>query len=333
MAAKAKSKTNNNEGSNFEQYAKSTVKTFLLMNKNHFRSSSFWLGNLLIPIMVVLTAGNLFPIYYSYIWIVFISLTFAGLASYGTLLYVIRKSTIKKNFDMTATESSALYSGMMMVMVEVMVITMTVVILSIFTFDSLGILSHHWSFEKDPVDNWIVWKEIDWLMVNHYMLMSAVTVFAIAFFFEQTLKTQKNFFIASFVYILYGMFFSGIMTNTIFIMPDGTAGVLQTGDWDSLGEGDFSNVNPNGIIGAYLVGGIPWFLGIIMPHYGLNQLASNTINQAMYNADGIINGYITSPTFFAYFGDHGVKWYWIWPLIQIWIMFLVGGMLARYDDK
>ena len=339
--------------SNFEQYAKSTIKTFLLMNKNHFRSSSFWLGNILIPMIVILTAGSLFPVFYSYIWMVFISLTFAGLSGYGTLLYVIRKSTIKKNFDMTATESSALYSGMLMTMFEIMFITMFIVILSLFIFDELGLLSHQWSFDiKDvTLGSKIIWGKIDWIMVITYTNTSTIIIFALAFFFEQTLKTQKNFFIASFIYIIYGMFFSGIMTSTIFIKPDGNAGVLSVNDWDHLGEGEFINIDTNGIIRSYLIGGIPWFLGIIMPHYGLNQLAINTINQGMELADGTImnphlwlqvnNGVEPSTfsevsattTFLTHASDGIVMAYWIIPLVQVWLLFLVGGMLARYKDK
>lgn len=336
------------EENNFVQYSKSTAKTFLLMMKNHFRSSSFYLGNLIMPIVITLMLGNLFPINYSFIWILFISTTFAGFSSYGTLLFAIRKSTIKKNFDMTATESSSLYSAMFIMLVFVILITVGIIFISILTFDGFNLLSHDWTFptETSDIEKHIDWKYVDYVMIDHYMFMSAIILFSLCFFFEQLLATQRNFFIASFIYLLAGILFSGTWSCSIYISSTtGKAGIIHVSDMSKLGEGEYEYVEVAGIMPSYMAGAIPWWIGQFLPHYGLNQLAYNSLNQAWASSDpsivssdnpvGLLNPEYTqlSPTMFTHMGDKGVLQYTLLPIIEILLLLFVGSYLARYKDK
>lgn len=328
-----------NEDNNFMQFAKSTSQTYKLMMKNHFRSSSFYLGNILIPIMLVITLGNLFPINYSFIWMIFIGSTFAAFAAYGTLLFIIKKSTIKKNFDMTATESSSLYAGMFLIMSAIVFITLVIILVAIMAFDALGLISHDFFFVDKNAPEYhekhINWLKIDWITLLFYFAITTVSSFSISFFFEQVLNTQKNFFIAAFVYLLGGLFFTGLWSGTIYITNEGLASIITVDN--AVDENWFAEtnyVNPAWVQPAYMAGSVPWIISQVFPHYGINQISYNIINSGWSDKEGLLLPWFSDQgTMMNHVLDNKVEYYFAMPFIESAVLISIGSALAGSKEK
>lgn len=332
----------NEEDNNFIQFSKSTIKTYLLMMSKHFTSLSFYMGNIFIPLLVVLALGNLFPIWYSFIWTLFIGTTFAGMSAYGTLFFIIKNSTIKKNFDMTATESSALYFGTFLMLLTVMTITITVVLFSVFIFDSLNILSHFF-FSAPPevkeVNYTIDWGKVDWLMINHYLWSTTFIIFVLCFFLEQILTTQKNFFIAAFIYLFGGLFFSGLWSPSLYVSTgvlhdEGTLHIIHKSVVNEIGVNpEYDNIISYITMPSYMAGAFPWCVSMFVPHFGLNQTAFYSLAKGWSSQGNLVYDWLPEFTMLTKLHDGTVLMYALQPFVVSIILLVSASLVARYKDK
>ncbi|NQX83174.1 MAG: hypothetical protein HRS50_00465 [Mycoplasmataceae bacterium] len=318
------------ENSNLFTFFLATSNTYILMIKNHFKSSSFYLGNLLIPIMIVFSCGILFPIYYSFIWMLFISMSFSAFAAYGTLFFTIRKSTMMKNVDMTANESSTLYLATLLIMLSVTFITFVVIILTLISFDNFGFLSHQWFFNNsnnlEGIKS-INWFNIWWDMIGYYWITQSILVFSMSFFIEQLVSTQKNFFIIVFIYMLGGLFFGGIFSPTMYIDSNGEVIILTQENLK-----DLSGLELQGIIPTYQQGGAMWFISQLWPHYGLNQLAFNSLESATVDGVGNLSSW-HDIRIWEIINLNGILYYVFMPWLYIVFGILMGGILDRFKKE
>lgn len=265
------------EESNFMTFFSAASNSYVLMMRNHFKSSSFYLGNLLIPLLVVVSCGILFPITYSFIWMLFFSSAFSSFAAYGTLFFSIRKSSMMKNIDMTVNESSSLYFSTLAVIFSVSGIAIIVMLVSLIGLSSIIIAGHPFLSNQFGFNNNkpagvrdVHWEKIWWDMLVYYWASQAILAFAMSFLIEQITTTQKNYFTVVFVYMIGAFFFGGIMSPTV-IVENGILSI-RTVEKTNGTEG-----SSEGIITTLQAGGALWWISQLWPHFGINQLAFNTI--------------------------------------------------------
>ncbi|BDU67505.1 MAG: hypothetical protein TYPL_1580 [Candidatus Tyloplasma litorale] len=323
---------NENFLSNSQTFLDSLSNVYFLLLKNHFKSSSFYLGNLLIPIIIVLSLSVMLPITYGFTWIIFITMTFSAFAGYGTLFFTIRKSTMIKNVDMTVNQSSSLYIGTLIVMLTITLITFLVVFFSIIFFDLTNILLHQFVYEVDDPTTYryIKWLKIDWSMITYYWFTQTILVFAISFFIEKIFSTQKNYFIFALIYLLGGIFFSGIFSSTLYINENNDLMALDYDTFDNL-----NNFERQGYVSVYLWGQPLWWASQLWPHYGLNQLISHSIDAASYTIDSsntIIHSKWWEYNIFQNLSKNSL-YYLIIPWIWIFIFLFISSILERYKKN
>ncbi len=299
------------------------------------------------------------PIIIGGIWILFLSLTFAGLSTYGTLFFSMRKSTIIKNISITSNQTSTLYFATFWMIFISIFTTITIVILTLITFDSIGIMKHWMDITNgtiidsttgeeivNPVGIWYTdYSEICWGMLLHYALLQTFLCFSISFFAEQVVSTQRNFFIFAMIYIVAGIFFSGIFCQTIYIDEFGLVDVIEEG-MTTQELGGVTGLSP------YLWGNFSWLIGQFFPHFGINQLSASIfaagswhyeIINPVYDSSGklieatlgedIVWNNWHDVTVLGSLDSIRIKYYafmpWIWSLILIYF----GSMLERYNKN
>ncbi len=273
---------------NASTFISASSHTFGLMARAHFKGSSFYLGNVLIPILVATGVGAFMPMAYGFIWVLFIAITFSGLSTYGTVFFTIRKSTIIKNINMTANETGSLYFSTFLLLGVSMFATMLVIIEYTMFLDLIGYSMYSLSYYSgDPSKLWYVsWPDVFlsgglW----YYWIEQIFLCFSLSFFVEKVVSTQKNFFIFALIYIVAGIFFSGMISNTLYINSDGMVDVVHTGNEENLSYD---------VVMAYQWGQPLWIIGQFFPHFGANQLVANVSQQASWhygwiNTDGTKN--------------------------------------------
>ncbi len=277
----------NDFGADAQTLLQSTSNTFLLMAKSHFNGSSFYLGNIFIPILVVTGVSAFMPMINGLMWVMFIGMTFSGLATYGTIFFTIRKSTIVKNINLTSTQTASIYLSMFILIGLSLFITFNVILVWAMLMDieeiSFAMHSLQVIDESDPANWESVWY-LDWGLIMgsgglwYYMVEQIFLCFSLSFFVEKIVSTQKNFFIFIFVYILAGIFFSGMFSSTLYIDQNNNIGVIDISD-ESYVE-DLQGVM---ILEPYTWGEPLWWVGQFFPHFGANQLAINIGQQAAHH--------------------------------------------------
>ncbi len=322
-------------------FFQATSNNFALMAKAHFRGSSFFLGNVLIPILISTGVSLFFPMTYGFVWTLYLSMTFSGMATYGTVFFSIRKSSIVKNINLTATESGTLYMATFMLIGLSLFITFSVIIGWTVFLDVTGVAIYEFAIYNNgnPAGIWY----IDWLEVMtsqalwYYWIEQVFLCFSLSFFFEKVVSTQKNFFILTFAYILAGIFFSGIFTNTLYVTSNGMVDVVD--ESTTLEE-----LNGIAVLKPYMWGHTGWWVGQFFPHFGANQLVATSSQSGAYQ-------YAFDPTTFEVDYTEIIynKWYnlnifscinswkvsyyaampWIWTIVLIWI----SAMIERYDKN
>lgn len=267
---------------NTDTFIFASFNTYLLMIKNHFRSSSFYLGNVFIPFIVTFSVGIYFPIAYGFSWMMFLSMTFAGLTTYGTLFFTIRKSTMIKNIQMTANDTSTLYFATFWVILTSLFVTLLFIIATIAILEVSGIVNYAFFYNNinlvDPVETpmdwanyWVInYKEVWWTMIIYYWITQSFLCFSMGFLIEKVATTQKNFFIIVLVYMVGGLIFAGIFCNSLDVNSSGEIVIF---DKSVVGKGETSEGR------AYqLLWGEPmWWVSQLWPHYTLNQIAGNSL--------------------------------------------------------
>lgn len=303
--------------------------SYTLMLQNHFKSSSFYLGNILIPVMTVFSCSILFPITFSFIWMLFISMAFTSFSSYGTLFFTIKKSTMMKNINLTMNESASLYIATLLIILTTTFITLGVILGSLAILDSLGMVSHSWFYETPTTETaqHINWKNIWWEMLFYYWFLQALIAFSISFVIENLLSTQKNYFIVIFIYMLAGFFFGGIMSGTLDTDGTGSITVITDEQIDSWFE--TGSPKSQGIIIPYQWGHPMWFVSQLWPHYGLNQMAFNIMKAGTYSIDEPLSQW-SNARFFTEINNSKVIYYMITPYAYIAFFLWLGGNLNRY---
>ncbi len=321
-------KSNNNESKGFFTFIDSTSNLFLLMMKNHFRGSSFWMGNLIIPFFVTLAISILFPITYGFIWMLFINITFTGFITYGILFFSIRKSTIMKNIDMTSLETTSLYSATLLSMLLSTFITFIVLFSSLLIFYYAGIASTHFFYVSDPEKySYVKWQNIWWSAIVYYWINSVILTFSMSFVIEKIVSTQKNFFLIAFIYLLGGLFFSGIMSNGIYLDGQDHAKVLTVELWNNTPK------LQSGAMKSYLWGQPAWFFSQLWPHYGLNQIVFNSLEVGSYTHNGGSSAWQHMSFLKEISFDSKIAYYAIMPWLYSALGYFIGGMLVKYDLK
>lgn len=254
--------------------------TYVLMMKKHMLSSSFYIGNILIPFFCSLCLGIFFPFSYSAIWIFFISLTFSTFASYGTLFFTIKKSTMMKNIEITNNETITLYFATFWVLLSTSFLTIFVDLIFSYFFNYIELTTNKFIFLNDinMNYNYIQYSEIWWNLLVYYWITQTLLIFSLSFFIEQILKTQKNFFIFVFTYILGGIVFSGIFSSTLSVNSDTFSVQVVTKD---IFE-NWNQTERQGYVEKLLWGSPMWKISQLWPHYGLNQICFNIIESGSY---------------------------------------------------
>ncbi len=346
---------------NAETFLSASFNTYWLMIRNHFRSSSFYLGNVLIPFIVTVAAGIYFPITFGFVWMVFLSMTFAGLSTYGTLFFTIRKSTMVKNIQMTANESGTLYFATFWVIFTSLFVTLIFVLATIFILEETGLIGNAFFYNKmdlespwltpsDWINYWVIdFKEVWWSMIFYYWIIQTFVCFSMAFFIEKVVSTQKNFFIIVLIYIIGGLVFAGLFTNSLDV-EDGQIIAFRT---DVEGEAT------EGRAYALLWGQPLWWVSQLWPHYSMNQMVANSmfVGAHHYVPEGsqfsdIINNIdydSLDPEIWPMFKDaeylnqwssvnmiDSIKspeaiYYMVMPWVWCVLMIFVAGMLERHD--
>lgn len=310
-------------------FFQSTSNTFLLMIKTHFKGSSFYISNLLIPIIVTLGIVSFMTLTYGIIWILFLTLTFAGLSTYGTIFFTIRKSTLIKNISMTSNETGTLYFATFWLILSSITITFFVVILTCIFFDKIGLVMHQLAFNNDnPIGIWYTnYSAISWAMLFNYLFTQAIICFSLSFVIEQVFGTQKNFFIFSMVYVVAGIFFSGMFSSTLYISKNNVVDVVSN-------DTTIEDLQGIAVIKTYMWGNTLWKVGQLFPHFGLNQMAGQSFSVGAYHYDSageIIWNKWHYINVFTDIGTPKVLWYilspWLWTLLLI----SLGSTLERYN--
>lgn len=323
--------------SNMLTFFDTSWNTFKLMSKSHFRGSSFYLGNVLIPMMISLGVLAFMTIQVGFIWIMFLSVTFAGLATYGTLFFSIRKSTMIKNIEITANETTSLYFATFFVMLVSIFLTMAVCLLSMFILDKTGYAMTHLMFGRTDVSGddgamlsvfAIQWLAIQWSMIIYYGFVQTFLCFSMAFFIEQTTNTQRNFFLIVLIYIVAGIFFAGIFSGTLYVSEDGSISVIDISD-------NLEDLDGIAAIPGQLKGTPMWVVSQLFPHYGLNQIAMNTITHGSYHPLSTgkdwtnwheVNIFETTNSAWA---TYYIVVPWIWSAVLI----SIGANIERYGEN
>lgn len=289
--------------SRFNTFFETTANTFMLMCKTHFKGSSFYLGNLFIPILISSGVCVFMTMTYGFIWILFLAMTFAGLTTYGTVFYVIRKSTIIKNINMTSNESSTLYLATFLLIGLSLFITFNVILGWTMMLDHVGYIPHEMEIYNNgnPTGIWFV----NWGLVMgnaslwYYLVEQIFLCFSLSFLVEKAVNSQKDFFMFVFIYIVAGIFFSGMFSNTLYITESGQIDIVtdsvQLQHQEAIASGDPNAYDPlNGIavLDPYMWGNPLWWVGQFFPHFGANQMVANITQASAYHE---ITTIITSP--------------------------------------
>ncbi len=274
-------------GADIHTFLHSTSNTFLLMVKCHFKGSSFYLGNILIPILIVTGVSAFMPMINGLMWVMFLGMTFSGLATYGTIFFTIRKSTIVKNIDLTSTQSASIYLSIFVLIGLSLFITFNIILgwSMLLDIEEISFAMHSMQVvdESDPANWESVWY-LDWGLIMgsgglwYYMIEQIFLCFSLSFFVEKIVNTQKNFFIFVFIYILAGIFFSGMFSSTMYIDKAGEVGVIDISDPSYTEE-----LQGVMILEPYTWGQPLWWIGQFFPHFGANQLAINIGQQAAHH--------------------------------------------------
>ncbi len=253
----------------------SSSHTYKLLMKAHFTGSSFYLGNLFIPMLITFGVLGFMPPYVGISWILFLTLTFAGLSTYGTLFFTLRNSTIIKNVTMTSNETSTLYFSTFWAMFTSIIVTTIVYMSTIIFLDKVGFTIDQMSVisTKDAQGWTIDYSEIWWGVIIYYAIMQTLVCFSLSFVVEQLVSTQKNFFIYTLVYILAGIFFSGMISGTLYINNSGIVDVIPE---------DLTDYEGVMLIKELQWGSPMWIVGQFFPHYGLNQIVWNSLSGGAY---------------------------------------------------
>lgn len=262
-----------------------TYNNFILMTKVHFRGSSFYLGNILIPILITIGVMTFIPIHHSIIWMLFMGLTFSGLSTYGTVFFAVRKSTLINNVSLTRDKMSSLYFSTFLLMGVVLVITFFVLMSSGLFLDVINYASQTIRFGNiiNPPKE-LLWH-LDWgkLILDagiwYYLVEQIFICFALSFFIEKIVTTQKNFFIFLMIYITGGIFFSGIFSSSLYLNESNQLMIMDHNEMQNIPDVFF--------LRPYCWGGYSWWLGQLFPHFGANQLAINISRQCSYRVDAI----------------------------------------------
>ncbi len=333
-------------------FFQATSNNFALMAKAHFRGSSFFLGNLLIPIMITFGFCSLMTIQVGITWILFFSMTFSGLSTYGTVFFSIRKSSIMKNINLTSTETATLYCSTFMLIGISLSVTLFVAYFSAIIYDAIGVTPHEFGFYNhgNPAGIWY----IDWKLfiiqpsVWYYWIEQIILCFSLSFFVEKVVSTQKNFFIFAVTYMLAGVFFSGIMSTSIYVGEDGIVRIIT----DDTTMEELNGVAP---MHPYLWGNGGWWMSQFFPHYGANQFVSvsaqaaswhydfmvdPTTGEYMVGADGnpiyldtIVYNRWYNLNMFQSMGSRELEYYaiapWAWSALLIWM----SAMIERFDKN
>ncbi len=333
-------------------FFQATSNNFALMAKAHFRGSSFYLGNLFIPFMITFGICGMMTITYGLTWMLYFSMTFTGLATYGTVFFEIRKSSLMKNLNLTSTESASLYCSTFMLIGVSLSITLFVVYFSALFFDKIGFASYEFEFYNNgnPLGIWY----IDWSVlitqpsIWYYWIEQIILCFSLSFFVEKIVSTQKNFFIFAFAYILAGVFFAGIMSTTMYVGSDGVVRIID----DSTTLEELNGVLP---MQPYLWGHGGWWASQFFPHYAANQFLSCAGQAASWHYDFVVDpstgDYMVGPDGNPILLDEIVynRWYnlnifqsmdswqmeyyaiapWAWSALLIWI----SAVIERYDKN
>lgn len=326
-------------GTNIATFSHQFWNTFSLMMRSHFSGSSFYLANVIIPIIITLSLGIVFPLYWDFSYFMYLSTLFAAFAAYGTLFFQIKKSTMIKNIELTATETTSLYFATFFVVLFVTFIAMAVVFVTIFIFDGIGILRHVWTASDvsfvdtiNPLRRKIDWSEIWWSMVIYYWVMSTLVTFSMSFFFEQLVSTQTRYYILVFIYMTWTMFNGGTIGSTLFYDVDEQQLVYITREnFDTYWNGDLVYVIGNAV--PFMTLEPMWYLQQLTPHYGLNQFAFNTFNAGSYyiDSDGVQQWTIWHDLNMFDLAHWHVLYYVLFPPVWSFTFFFVGGMIERYS--
>ncbi len=329
---------------NAATFFEATSNNFSLMARAHFRGSSFFLGNIFIPLLVTFGVSALMAMTFGFAWILFITMTFSGLATYGTVFFTIRKSSIMKNINLTSTESATLYTSTFLLIGVSLSITMIIVLFFCWFLDVVGFTAHEFEFYNhgNPAGMWYIeWKTlITDPTVVYYWIEQIVLCFSLSFFVEKVVATQKNFFIFVFVYILTGLFFGGLMASTLYVDASGNVQIIT--DDTTLEElGGVAQMKP------YLWGTSGWKVSQLFPHFGANQIVMNASQASAYQYDfnilddgtyeifenSIIYNKWYNLNIFTSIDSWQVDYYlvspWAWCALLLWI----SAMIERFDKN
>ncbi len=313
----------------FTTFFNSSANNFVLMAWAHFRGSSFYLGNVMIPILITLGVAAFMPIVVGFTWILFLALTFTGLATYGTVFFSIRKSTIIKNINLTTTETGPLYFATFVLLGVSLFVTINVIVCWLFILDNVGFLVTPDIFINDSTTGW----DVSWIKVySHpmlwfYWMEQVILCFSLSFFFEKVVETQKNFFMCVFVYILAGIFFSGIMAPGVYINSSNEVMTVT----EDVPDSDLNGVKA---VPMYLWGNELWIIGQFFPHFGANQLVASVAQASSTTTNEfgeIIQNKWADINVLRSLGDWKVRYYAFMPWIWMFILLYVASMLERYN--
>lgn len=319
--------------SNSQTFIQSTSNNFMLMAKAHFKGSSFYLGNIMIPILITVGVLAFVPVINGIIWMLFMGMTFSGLATYGTIFFTIRKSTIIKNVNLTATKTGSLYLSTFLLLGVSMFVTFLTLIITGAILDSIGFATQALQIGEtadiDPNTYWNVsWK----LMISngglwYYLIEQIFLCFSLSFFVEKVVSTQKNFFLFVAIYVLAGIFFSGMFSSSLYIDSAGEVAVI---DPDTLTAPDTQDVL---FLEPYCWGGFNWWIGQFFPHFGANQLAINIgqqCSQRMIDGVWVANPWANVSILNSATTSWQTEYYALAPWIWTLLLMFGAGML---EDK
>lgn len=325
---------------NFATFVDSATNTFWLMIRTHFKGSTFYLANIFIPILITIGALAFMTATTGISFILFLSLTFAGLSTYGTIFFSIRKSTIIKNIQMTSNETGVLYYATFWTIFTSIFITLGVVLLSIFILDEVGFVAHHMSYvnpdnvELMEASTWYTdYSNIWWGMLIYNGIMQTFLCFSLAFFFEKIASTQRNYFLIVMIYVLLGIFFSGVFSSTLYITEDGQVAAITEEILNS--DQSLELLQGISVIDAYVWGNPMWMAGQFFPHFGSNALVYNSFAGGAYHyIDGelIYNRWNEISLFNSVTSARAIYYIlvpWVWVILLVYI----ASMMERFKEK
>lgn len=303
-----------NESINKKTFIKRVVFTVLFFLKRYF-SDFYWWVPFALAIVLLIGIAVIIPMQFAFA-IIFQSILFVStMIVYGIIYYSLKKSSLMKNFSLTATSKTTIYLSLF---ITIGIIQFFNIILTLSVYLILGM--NGWIFQPEWFFNFVgenqtttlplYLSDVWWTVVFYYFVLIIIISFAISYFFQNLTFNSKTYYIICLSLLFYFLFFGGLISYR--------ANIIVNSD---------NQIALNTKIGSNSI----WFLvlKLLNPFYELNCFAFSSFIVATqsYQTFVIFNVHDLHP--WAISND--LYWNLLKIIPYLWIAFLsLSGFIASY---